>query len=525
MIINSSIYCSKCGLQINPDTLFCRKCGHKILSYYNREDCIELLNAGDYYKSQEDYDLAIETLIRALKIAKEKGYEELFEKIESNLMNIYFSISSIFSERKKYDDSIKVLNIALEVTEKYRLREKKDRIKSDLSKAYKKKAMSLQPNEYMDIIRNFDIAACFAEQVGDKDSLNEIKMNLSKIHYTLASIREREGSYEEAIKNYKIASKLSKEIGDNEIIININLKLAYAYYFNSNLQNEKGDKQNKISNLEKSLSLLLLYNRTEDENQINLIRQQLTALYGNAQEKNETFECYQCGATVKDDCIYCHKCGTKINLTMDDNEIIPEIRNYLSVEKIICKECGYENDADTNICLNCYAKIDGEPNKSVPFSKLNRREIEELYENFISKGEYYESNNLFDNALLAYQKAIITDDKNPKAYVKRAFIYVRKADFEKALKDLDAAIYSNPTDGNIYGIRADVYSIIDDYENALRDYTTAIEINHMDSKAYLGRALVYKKINRYDEALSDAKKAADLGVDISDLSLDNFFIE
>jgi len=112
--------------------------------------------------------------------------------------------------------------------------------------------------------------------------------------------------------------------------------------------------------------------------------------------------CPKCKANIPNKVIFCTKCGAKIEL--------------LSPEFI----------AKIEILKN---KINAEP--------LNPKLHMEL-------GEIYLINNLFNEALIEYNKSLYIDDPNPEVNFKAGLVYLKLKDFGKAESLFLKAININP---------------------------------------------------------------------------------
>jgi tetratricopeptide (TPR) repeat protein len=161
------------------------------------------------------------------------------------------------------------------------------------------------------------------------------------------------------------------------------------------------------------------------------------------------------------------------------------------------------------------------------------------------QGQYLGLLGRYQEALLAYQKAIQIDRDNKYtlsmeqifyifmpsggyseaiAYVDEAIrekpnllfphwvksnLYLSLQDFDKAFASANRAIEINPNFGNVYQQRAIIYSLRKDYDNALKDINKAISLDPNNAYSYTTRAELYKSRNP-DLALADYNRSIEL---------------
>lgn len=253
----------------------------------NMNNAIDLNNKGVEYNSRGNYDLAIETYYKALRIAEKEGDARGVETIVSNMIVSYIDKSLKYSKKEDFDYAIDILNEALAIAENYWIDNSTDKIKIMLSTDYNNKAMALPEDEYLEIIENLDIAIGYSEAAGDKKGLNEIKSNLAITYSNFAINLGNDGLHDQSIKYLLMALNIQKDIRDTKGIKITNSNLAITYYHYGMEHYKNGNSQKAIHNLEKSLDLLLLLNRAEDEDKRKFIRQKLTELYNNARTKKQ----------------------------------------------------------------------------------------------------------------------------------------------------------------------------------------------------------------------------------------------
>ena len=273
------MFCRNCGNKISSESEFCRFCGTRISSGHSIDYAIELNNKGVSYGESGKYELAIETLRMALKIAEQYDDDDLIERIVSNLLLNYIDKSANYRKIANFDDAIEILNEALGIAEKYSIKNMVKEINKILAITYNEIAMSLPEDSFSEIIENLENAISYTKEVKDSKATRVIKKNLGYVWNSYGVSLGNDGEHEQAIKYYRNALNILKGIRDAEGINMVNSNLAAAYYCNGMEYYSKREIEKAIYNLEKSLALLTLTNLEEDEWQMNSIRQRLAELY------------------------------------------------------------------------------------------------------------------------------------------------------------------------------------------------------------------------------------------------------
>lgn len=156
----------------------------------------------------------------------------------------------------------------------------------------------------------------------------------------------------------------------------------------------------------------------------------------------------------------------------------------------------------------------------------------------------------YDQAIVAFNKAIALDPKNVTVYESRGDAYLGKKEIERAIADYNEALRLLPKDADPsdrarllrqrgvayflaenydralvdqdevirlapksamnYIDRGQTYSCQTDYKRALADFTQAIRLEPDFVLAYTCRAGVYQKLNDYRRARTDLRQAARL---------------
>jgi protein O-mannosyl-transferase len=137
-------------------------------------------------------------------------------------------------------------------------------------------------------------------------------------------------------------------------------------------------------------------------------------------------------------------------------------------------------------------------------------------EAYNNRGQYYQSKNEFDKALLDFNEAIRINPNKPDAFNNRCVIHFQKKEWAQALlysgKVLE--IDSDHMDGNMN--RGSIYFSTNRFDSAIWYYGKVIKLSPLYSLAYYDRAAAFYKTNRLDEAIADFKKAIEIYPDYAD---------
>lgn len=134
--------------------------------------------------------------------------------------------------------------------------------------------------------------------------------------------------------------------------------------------------------------------------------------------------------------------------------------------------------------------------------------------------EYYDNQNP-EEALLLYQKAIETWDKNSLALLRRGSSYSDVEKYSSAMEDLNKAITigfgNRHTLAEAYVIRANIHNSTGDYDNAIEDVNTALDLwtSSDNARAWIVRGIAYRNQKKYQVALKDFELAVRIEPDSS----------
>ena len=132
-----------------------------------------------------------------------------------------------------------------------------------------------------------------------------------------------------------------------------------------------------------------------------------------------------------------------------------------------------------------------------------------LASNYINLGNYHKEQEKYEDAVMAYDKAIELDSTNYYVYVKRAEVKKLLNKHEEALADIEQAMFLNPQYDRAYSFCGDLMQDMGNIEDAVLDYGKAIEFNPVRAYAYAyaKRGLLFIKQQKYDMGVDNLKSA------------------
>jgi len=128
---------------------------------------------------------------------------------------------------------------------------------------------------------------------------------------------------------------------------------------------------------------------------------------------------------------------------------------------------------------------------------------------WFDKGYALTTAGKYQEAVVAYARAIELDPKYAWAYYGRGHAYGRLGDPREAFKDFNRAIELDPKYLLAYLYRGAAYGKLGDYDQEIRDYDNAIELDPKYAVAYFFRALAYYHLGD-PQAFTDFDRAIEL---------------
>ena len=146
---------------------------------------------------------------------------------------------------------------------------------------------------------------------------------------------------------------------------------------------------------------------------------------------------------------------------------------------------------------------------------LNEHTTPDTHVQWLDKGykRYHEGNLM--QALEAFNKAIILNPKEIKAYLGRGIVLSNMDMYDKAINDYTAVIELNPDHAEAYNNRGWAYLKKALFDHTIKDCSVALRLNPTMAKAYYTRAMAYKAQGLLGMARKDFQKGCELGNDNS----------
>jgi tetratricopeptide (TPR) repeat protein len=143
---------------------------------------------------------------------------------------------------------------------------------------------------------------------------------------------------------------------------------------------------------------------------------------------------------------------------------------------------------------------------------LKENSTPETAESYREKGKKLLIARNYQEAIVAFDRAISLDSSTASDYYYRAFSLYRIDKLAPALRDLDRAIELKPDRADSYLRRGIVVAAMGDREAALANYSQAIELNPQLAQAYLHRSLLRRELGDIEGANLDRATAVKLGI-------------
>jgi tetratricopeptide (TPR) repeat protein len=181
---------------------------------------------------------------------------------------------------------------------------------------------------------------------------------------------------------------------------------------------------------------------------------------------------------------------------------------------MFCSNCGKELADGSKFCSGCGTKV-GEAGSTGSVSSGKKGvELSPAALSFYKKGEEYFKQNDFDNAILAFGKALKQQPDFVDAYKGRAIALNSVEEYGRAIKNLNKAIDLDPNNATLYYLRGLSYCSRDeedeDFEQAIMDFDVSLKINPDYLDAYKAVISVYKSKNDYEQIIKNTNDAIKL---------------
>ena len=164
----------------------------------------------------------------------------------------------------------------------------------------------------------------------------------------------------------------------------------------------------------------------------------------------------------------------------------------VSIPDSICPRCGYINRPGARFC-----KEDG--------TRLTPQVSSALA--WVHKGDAFGLQQRYDEALNAYNQALLLDPKLALAHHEKGNILYKQRHFKESLAAHNAAIRYGPKNAHFHHRRGDALYMGKKYADALAAYQMATMLNDHLAVAYVGMAKIYCHLQQYNKALDVCEKA------------------
>lgn len=117
----------------------------------------------------------------------------------------------------------------------------------------------------------------------------------------------------------------------------------------------------------------------------------------------------------------------------------------------------------------------------------------------------------WDDAAVAFTKAIALDPTHALSYAERGFAYAQVVKTDLAIADYTKAIELDPTLAWVFYRRGFVYGmLLGKFDQAIADYTRSIELDPTEPAVFFERAGAYSAQGRFDLAIADYTSVIEL---------------
>lgn len=126
---------------------------------------------------------------------------------------------------------------------------------------------------------------------------------------------------------------------------------------------------------------------------------------------------------------------------------------------------------------------------------------------YILKGHIEFANELYDRALLSYEKAAGYEKNDAELYANLATTYYKLGDYEKAVRIYNQADELQRGQFDVYLGRALAYAKLDDLKQAMRDFDRAVDVDPQSARAHYERGICRALLGDWKNAISDLQQS------------------
>jgi tetratricopeptide (TPR) repeat protein len=131
-------------------------------------------------------------------------------------------------------------------------------------------------------------------------------------------------------------------------------------------------------------------------------------------------------------------------------------------------------------------------------------------EDWFEQGNSFYISNQYEEAIMAYTKALDINQRIAEVYYNRGLAWPRKRNHDRAIADLNKALKINPIYADAYNIRGIAWVMKGDHDRAIADFNRALEINPLDAVVYNKRGKAWNGKSNYDKAIADYNMALEI---------------
>jgi len=139
----------------------------------------------------------------------------------------------------------------------------------------------------------------------------------------------------------------------------------------------------------------------------------------------------------------------------------------------------------------------------------SKKEDQNNWLNLLKKGEYFEDQELFDQAIKYYEEMMSLFPRDHYAWFKRGLARKKNNDIKGALEDYTKSIKLK-SDYQTFTNRAVAFLALDDKENAMKDLNEALKLNPDDDFALVNRGYLKVEIKDFSSSIDDFDKAIEI---------------
>lgn len=175
-------------------------------------------------------------------------------------------------------------------------------------------------------------------------------------------------------------------------------------------------------------------------------------------------------------------------------------------------------DKALEVLRNCYQKTSGNTIKE-KIEEITIRKSDYEYQQIISRGDVYYSNEEYDKAISEYQNAKLIKSKEVTSYQKIAECYIKREQYELAKEEIEEGLAITQSEElnqilevvNSHLLKQKYDSIIakaeefifqENYKDGIAKYQEAIQLLPKEAKGYIGMANAFIEQEKYQAAIN-----------------------